>query len=57
MIAWVLLVSLLLIVYITFLIVGMGRSTIQRINALEKEVLRELKVIEQKLVEKLDYIK
>jgi hypothetical protein len=33
----------------------MGRSTIQRINALENEVLRELKVIEQRLAEKLDY--
>ena len=57
MIAWVLLVCLLLIVYITFLMIGVGRSTIQRINALEKEVLRELKAIEQKLVEKLDYNK
>jgi hypothetical protein len=37
--------------------IGVGRSTIQRINALEKEVLRELKAIEQKLVEKLDYNK
>lgn len=57
MIAWVLLLCLLLIAYITFLIIGMGRSTIQRINALENEVLRELKVIEQRLAEKLDYSK
>ena len=57
MIAWVLLLCLLFIAYITFLIIGMGRSTIQRINALENELLRELKVIEQRLAEKLDYSK
>ena len=55
MIAWFLLVCLLLIAYITFLIIGMGRSTIQKINALENELLRELKVIEQILAEKLDH--
>ena len=55
MIAWVLVLCLLLIAYITFLIIGMGRSTIQRINALENEVLRALKIIEQRLAEKIDY--
>jgi len=57
MIAWALLLCFLLIAYITFLIIGMGRSTIQRINALESELLRELKIIEQRLAEKLDYNK
>ena len=57
MIAWGFLLSVLFIVYMSFLIIGMGRSIIQRINILENEVLKELKLMQQQLGEKLNYTK
>ena len=54
-IAWLLLIGLVLVLYLTFLWYGVGKSIIGRINNLEREILQRLDLIERTLAEKLEH--